>query len=165
MRGTTSDRNFREAMHMAKMARKYDDRKEAKKYYQIAMFYNPNDWESEFFYNYYVMLEAPISKLYEDMDDFNRDAIMVLEIILHTEKTKDTYLEDYGKSMAKIYSIIADRVDTRRRKMVEQVISNSEDSFIRELTNINNSYIAYQERKRREIESSEYYIEQKNCLL
>ena len=103
---------------LATRARKEDNTEDAKKYYEMAMIEDPNNWESAFYAAYYRLLDSPVNQLPETIKTFNSRAISSLELIFSNEfhgNVSDT-VNDFFDATKNLYTQIVNNEKTRREK-------------------------------------------------
>ena len=122
----TSDQ-LNKLLVLATRARKEDNTEDAKKYYEMAMIEDPNNWESAFYASYYRLMDSPIGQLPETLKNFNNRAISSLELIFSEDFHGNLYdtVNDFMYSTAKLYTLVSAHEIQNRDKVETEFINIS----------------------------------------
>lgn len=122
----TSDQ-LNKLLVLATRARKEDNTEDAKKYYEMAMIEDPNNWESAFYASYYRLMDSPIGQLPETLKNFNNRAISSLELIFSEDFHGNLYdtVNDFMYGTAKLYTLVSTHEIQNRDKIQSEFINIS----------------------------------------
>jgi len=133
----------RKLLQLARRAREEENGEDAKKYYELAMMEDPDNWESAFYASYYRVMESPLARLEEVLKNFNNRAKTTLGIILNTYTGEEfqANIRDFFESAAKLYGVVSEHTSKRHVDLLAEVMTQVfSDAFS---GNKNNNYAHY----------------------
>lgn len=142
---------------LAKRARDEGNAEEAKKYYEMALIEDPNNWEPAFYSQYYKLEETKVVDLHKNLAQFSTRALTTIDLIIQDKTTAKEKVQDMILSTAKIGLLLSKYVVDAYTKQAEEYKVKMLEDVSRSLTT--SGY------KSRLTEISEYYKKEDAKLL
>ncbi len=106
---------------LARRAREEDNAADARKYYELALLEVPDDWEANFYFAYYRLMESPIADTRTGMANFSRRFLTALNFLLPASRTDPgrRQMEDMFMTVRELFSRAVTYFANREEELVK----------------------------------------------
>ena len=112
----------RNLITLANRARDEDNAAEAKKYYEMILVEDPDNWEANYYSSYYALMDGSVAKLPDNLRLFRNRANTALKIIMKNEK-RSSGADDFFKQTSHVYEVVSNHVNKRQKELTQEMIS------------------------------------------
>lgn len=143
---------------LAKRAKKEGNTEEAKKYYNMVLMEDPDNWEASFYSSYYNLLESSVANLTNNLLSFGKRTKTSLELIINDSENFTSSISEYVNSVIDLYCTVANHIVNKR----EEIRSIQSDAVLEKaiktltLGRSSNPYVTYQEESLEESNKQRY---------
>lgn len=109
---------------LANRARDEDNAAEAKKYYELILLEDPDNWEANYYASYYALMEGSIAQLPDNLRNFRKRANSALKILL-SDQNGLSEADDFFKQTSYVYRVVSSHVNKRQQEIVQEIINTT----------------------------------------
>lgn len=88
---------------LAKRAKEEENASEAKKYYDLVLIEDPDDWEANYYSSYYSLLDGRIIDLEDNLSSFGARAITALKMIIANPSFDSANIDSFFTDTSRIF--------------------------------------------------------------